>query len=128
MTVRRALIGVVTVCVVLLGGCAPVAIGTTVDSTVPVTLRETDVSGPWAYITDGALDLAVSGSSSCPSVPVAIDVTDPAEAVVTFDRGPAILCTADSRVVVYRLEVDVIPDRIVVVSGQSRRTVEVSQP
>lgn len=66
----------------------------------------------------------LGGSSSCPTVPTAIEEQG-GELVVTVARGWVIVCTADMVVTTYELSVDSVPGHVVVDDGEDRRTLEV---
>jgi hypothetical protein len=109
-----------------LTGCTPTSIGTVSNAPVPEEILEGDVDGPWAYAADGALMLGLSGSSSCPSVPTAMETTGAGVLTVTLESGFAVFCTADLQLVVHELQVDQIPDQVVLMSDGTATSLDVA--
>lgn len=123
-----ALAAAVSVLASTLTACTPTAVGPVSDVPLPQELAADDIDGPWAFTVNGKLLLALSGSSTCPTVPTAVEATSDDEVVVTLDRGPALACTADMQTTVYEIPVETVPGKVVLEYGDDRAVLEVATP
>ena len=107
-----------------LAGCGASSIATTSYAGFPTGVEVHMLALPQAFADDTTLHLVLAGSSSCPTVPTAMEEQE-GGLVVTVSRGWAVICAADMTTTTVELAVESVPDHVVVSNGDDQRTIEV---